>query len=95
MSTETEIKRLDDVENETFDYPVVQHKLLLLCQFVNDIQLEEFLSRIGTCEAISPMLNPILFMKGHKKLLQIKQLAVAALHFQKTVHEVKDLAGGH
>lgn len=88
-----EIKQLGAEEKTEFDYTATQSQILMLCRLVLTLDLEQFLSRIGTCEAIIPLTNPTLYMEGGKKLTQIKTLAAAALSFQEKVNEVKERAG--
>jgi len=83
---------IDADEKMEFDYSATQSQLLImLCRIVQTIDIEEFVSRIGTCEAIAPIFNPTLYLKGCEKLSHIKTLAAAALRFQEKINEVKEL----
>lgn len=73
---------MDDIE-----YKVTQNNLMLLAQFAEDLQLEEFIDKITTCEAIEPLINPTLYMLGADKLQAVKKIAISAKHFQGVVRE--------
>ena len=91
--SDNEIKQLDEDKETEFDYTATQSQILMLCRLVLTLDLKQFLSRIGTCEAITPLVNPTLYMEGCEKLTQIKALAAGALRFQEKVIEVKERAG--
>src|SRR5687768_3441112 len=83
------------VEPETdadFDYSSTQQKILLHSQLICELDLEQFIDRIETSEAVAPLFDPTLYMRAADNLQAIKELAVALRRFQKVALDVRDRA---
>jgi len=70
---------------EEAEYIQTQQQLLCLVGIIKDLPLKEFLHKIDICETVSPLINPILYMKGADNLTFIKRIAEKAQDFQNTV----------
>lgn len=67
------------------EYIQTQHQIILLAQFANDLDLDGFLNRISLAETLAPILDPTLYLRGGKKLHQIKLLALALQPFREEI----------
>ena len=58
-------------------YIETQEDLLLISHLVKhkNLDIDGFLGRISTAEAVGPVLDPVLFVKASNKLTRIKTLA--------------------
>ena len=60
-------------------YIETQAQLVTLCLLVASLpDLDRFLARIGTAEAVGPLLDPTLYRKAAPKLGQVREIANAA-----------------
>lgn len=66
-------------------YTIVQEQIFLLGQLVRDLPLDEFIQKAQRADAIGPIINPTLWMRGNKNLQKIIDLAVALREFQGVV----------
>ena len=69
-------------------YMSTQAQLTALAAVVRGLDIKGFIERINHAEAVVPILDPTLWMKGSGNLEKIKNIAVAARSFQKVVIEV-------
>jgi hypothetical protein len=60
------------------EYVRTQTELIALGKFVLMMDLPEFLDRICLAESVTPITDPSLWLRGNKKLAQVKKLAQAA-----------------
>ena len=67
------------------EYAQTQQQLILLAQFAKDLNLSGFLQRISQAESIAPIMDPTLWIRGHRQLEQIKRLAQALRPFQQEI----------
>lgn len=65
------------------EYMLTQERLFLVAKMVSNMDLDGFLQRINHAEALGPVLDPTLFMRGATRLDAIKRLARAAKELQK------------
>lgn len=72
------------------EYQMTQDQLLSAAALLVGLDLEEFIAVINHAEAIVLFIDPTLFMKGAKKLGQIKRIAQGAVHLQKAAQEVAE-----
>ena len=70
------------------EYQRVQDSLVMLAQMMKslDLDLDEFLARISDADSIGPMIDPTLWMRGNKKLENVRRLAVTAKTFQDEIN---------
>lgn len=71
------------------EYQLVQSQLTLLIPVVDQLNLDGFIARINTAEAVGPVFNPTLYMKASDKLGKIKDLAEALLQFKREIDKQK------
>ncbi len=64
------------------EYLEVQTKLTLFAAMIIEVDVEGLLERVERADAIVPLIDPTLWMKGHDKLDAIKDLARGALKFK-------------
>jgi len=57
------------------EYQETQMRLLMIRQLADGIPLDEFLQAIENGDAIGVIVNPTLWMKGHRELDKIRELA--------------------
>ena len=74
------------------DYQMTQEQLIAIAGLLNIIDLAGFLDRISDAETIVPIVDPTLWIKGNKKLEQVKCLAQAAQYFQDEIR--RQIAAG-
>ena len=67
------------------EYAQTQEQLILLAQFAKDLNLSGFLQRISQAESIAPIMDPTLWIRGHRQLEQVKRLAQALRPFQQEI----------
>lgn len=79
----------DDEKISNEDYTTVQHQIITMARLVRDLPLAAFLNRIQSCESVTPIFNPSLYMRGAKKLELVKQMAEGLLEFQKSIPELQ------
>jgi hypothetical protein len=63
------------------EYQETQMRLVMLRQLADGIPLNEFLRAIERTDALGPILDPTLWMKGHRELGKIRELARALQAF--------------
>jgi len=64
------------------DYINTQNTLIMIHGMLQGLDLAEFIDSINRAETIGPILDPTLYMEGHKKMGNIKKLAEKALELQ-------------
>lgn len=69
------------------EYIQCQSSLILLAKIVKDLPLNEFLSAIDHANTVGPLLDPTLWMRGSKKMQEIRQLASSLLPFQAEIYK--------
>lgn len=67
------------------EYTATQEQLILLASFARKLDLVGFLERISLAEAIAPIVDPTLYLRGGRKLTQVKRLAQSLRPFQKEI----------
>ena len=67
------------------DFFTIQSQLAVFGGAVATLDLEGFLERIGTAEAVAPLIDPSAFIAGHEKMALVKSVAEAALVFKRAV----------
>lgn len=72
------------------DYLMTQEKLIILGNLMEGMPLDEFLQAIDRVETVGPIVDPTLWMKGHRNMDKIKRIATAARAFQKECAAVKE-----
>ena len=72
------------------EYAQTQEQLILLAQFAKDLNLSGFLQRISQAESIAPIMDPTLWIRGHRQLEQVKRLAQALRPFQQEIQRQID-----
>lgn len=77
------------------EYTQTQQQLLALAEIVRDLPLEEFLDKIGMCEAVAPLINPTLYIEAADKLQFIKDIARAAKTMQSEVLKAREALKEH
>ena len=71
------------------EYLMVQNQILLIAGLVRDMPLTEFITAIGKAEALGPIIDPTLWIKGNKNMDIVKSLAVKLQSFQAEVLKQK------
>lgn len=66
-----------------FDYQGTQDKLLLAAGVIHRLDIKKFLAAINHSETVTPFLDPTLFMRGHRQLALIREIARAAVSLKK------------
>lgn len=79
--------RTEEVMSEA-EYLVIQQQLLMLASLVREMDVEGFLKCISLSEATAPILDPTLWIKGHKNLEIIKKMALGARAFKNALPPV-------
>ena len=64
------------------EYIATQSQLVTLINVIEQMNLTDFIAQAERADAIAPVIDPTLWMKGHKHLDAVKDLARAALNFQ-------------
>lgn len=72
------------------EYAQTQQQLILLAQFAKDLNLSGFLQRISQAESIAPIMDPTLWIRGHRQLEQVKRLPQALRPFQQEIQRQID-----
>ncbi len=72
------------------EYAQTQEQLILLAQFAKDLNLSGFLQRISQAESVAPIMDPTLWIRGHRQLEQVKRLAQALRPFQQEIQRQID-----
>ena len=67
----------DTPELSNDDYFTIQQSVLLMGSLVAELDLPAFIERINRAEAMAPIVDPTLYMRGGPNLSVIKDLAVA------------------
>jgi len=88
MTGNPEVKRLDPD-----DYLQLQQHLLMFGPIVAEWELEAFIAQIDRADTLCPVPDPTLWIRGHKNLSKIRELAVGALAFKRAVVKARDEAG--
>ena len=57
----------------------------LIGNIVKDMPLSEFIAAVDRADTIMPIMDPTLWMQNHKKLDELKELAIALKVFQDVV----------
>jgi len=63
------------------EYQETQTRLILIRQICEGIPLDAFLRAIADADTVGPIVNPTLWMKGHRELEKIRDLAKALRAF--------------
>lgn len=72
------------------EYIATQMQLAVLAQMVEQMNLTDFIAQAERADAIAPVIDPTLWMKGHKHLDAVKDLARAGLAFQGAAAKFKE-----
>ena len=75
-------------EISNVEYEMTQAQIVMMARFVRDLPLEDFLQAIDRAEAVGPMVDPTLYIRGRDKLEQIKKMAQGLRKFQLALPEV-------
>lgn len=67
------------------EYSETQTAIIIIAQFVNDLDLVAFLERISLAETLGPIVDPTLYREAAGKLSDVKSLAQALRPFQREV----------
>lgn len=67
------------------EHQACQDLLLSLASQVRLLPLGRFLRAIEKADAVGPVLDPTLWMRGNKKLMVLKKMAEGALAFQNSL----------
>ncbi len=65
------------------EYILTQERMTALASLALTLDIDGFLSRIATAEAVGPILNPTLYMKATDDLNKVKGIALAVKELQK------------
>lgn len=64
------------------EYTQIQQTLVIAAQLLLPLDLDRFLQAINHAETVAPILDPTLWIRGSRKLEQVKELAEAARKMQ-------------
>ena len=64
-------------------YAEAQQQLVWLASIVLNLPLDQMLADIAHAEAVGPIVDPTLWIRGHEKLEQVRELAEAVLQVQR------------
>ena len=71
-------------------YAQTQHTILTLAEIVRDLPLSEFLQAIRRADAIGPIVDPSLWIKGQEKMHEIERMAEGLRRFQFAIPQIKE-----
>jgi hypothetical protein len=72
------------------EYQACQDQMLLLARMVRDMPLVDFLQAISRAEAVGPMVDPTLYIRGRDKLEEIKLMAEGLRKFQLSLPSISE-----
>jgi hypothetical protein len=64
------------------EYIQIQQQLVIFGQLLMNIDVEGFIERAERADAIAPVIDPTLWMRGHERLDALKDLAHGAMKFK-------------
>ena len=64
------------------EYLEAQNQITIFAAMLIEVDVEGLLDRASRADAIAPLLDPTLWMKGHERLDAIKELALGAMAFK-------------
>lgn len=67
------------------EFHIITQQLLMLGGLVQDVKLTEYINAIERADAVGPVFNPTLWMRGHKKTDILKKMAEGLRAFQKSL----------
>lgn len=70
------------------EYAETQQNIIMLAAIVRDLELSEFIRRIGHAEAVGPILDPSLWIRASTDMDHIKELAQGLRQFQQAIESV-------
>lgn len=65
------------------EYSEAQQQIMWLGSIVLNLPLEAMLADIAHAEAVGPIVDPTLWIRGHAKLAQVRELAEAFAEVQR------------
>ena len=71
-------------------YKMTQDQLVMLANLIDGLDLEGFLAAISHAHTVAPMVDPTLWIAGHKKMENVKRLAIAFRGVQVEVRRQKE-----
>jgi len=71
------------------EYLETQEQLQMVALIVLNMDLDGFFQRIGTTEAVAPILDPTAYMRGAESLTKVRRHAEALRDFQRVVAQDK------
>lgn len=74
------------------EYSNTQNQVVMLCNLIRELPLEEFIDVISRCESTAPILDPTLYIRGREHLECVKMMAVALRSAQAKMPSREDLA---
>lgn len=75
------------------EYASTQQPLIMLANLVLTYNLDGFLQAIGLADAIGPIVDPTLWMRGSRNMRFIEDLARAAQRFQSDIRQAYERHG--
>lgn len=72
------------------EYMRTQASLMTLCQLLHsfNLDLRRFIRMIDHADAVGPILDPSLWMQGHSKMSEIREIALAFLNVQGVLQDI-------
>ena len=72
------------------EFHMVSQQLLMLGKLVRELPLAEYMNAINRSDSVAPIIDPTLWMKGHKKTDILKKMAEGLLAFQRSLPTIEE-----
>ena len=80
----------DSPELSNDDYLTIQQSILVMGSLIVELDLPAFIERIARAEAMAPLIDPTLFMRGAPNLQVIRSLATSLMEFREEAIKARD-----
>jgi hypothetical protein len=75
---------------DTAEFHMVTQQLLMIGNLVKEINLADYVNAINRADAVAPIVDPTLWMKGHRKTDILKKMAEGLLEFQRSLPTIEE-----
>ena len=67
------------------EFHMVTQQLLMIGSLVRELSLAEYINAINRSDSVAPLIDPTLWMKGHKKTAILQKMARGLIAFQESL----------
>jgi hypothetical protein len=76
------------------EYELTQELMINYGRIFAAMPIEDFLAKLERADTVGPFLDPSLWMRGHKAMDEIREIAKGALAFKKSVQRAEAMREG-